>query len=173
MKYSNRLIIRIFLILLVAVLNLKIFYFLFSKLTFYLTYISLFFYKPIISGSNLIINNEILEFVPACIAGSAYFLLVLLILFTKDIKFKKRIYMFLLGSLLILVANIIRLDLLIIIFVSYSKNLFENLHMFFWKVLSSVYVALVWIFLVYKFKVKKIPVYSDILYLTKSLKRRK
>lgn len=173
MKYSNRLIIRILFILLIAIFNLKIFYFLFSKITFYLTYFTLFFYKPVISGNNLVINSEVLNFVPACVAGSAYFLLVLLILLTKDITFKKRIYMFLLGSLLILIANLIRLDILIIIFISYSKEVFSTLHMFFWKILSSIYVALVWIFLVYKFRIKKIPIYSDILYLTKSLKRRK
>ena len=173
MKYSNKLIIRIFLILFVAMFNLKLFYYLFSKLTFYLTYFSLFFYKPVILDNNLLIENEVLEFVPACVAGSAYFLLALLILLTKDINFKKGIYIFVLGSLLILIANIIRLDLLIIIFISYSKDLFSNLHMLFWKILSSIYVALVWIFLVYLFKIKKVPIYSDIIYLTKSLKRSK
>lgn len=173
MKYLCKLTVRIVLALLVAILNTKLIYLIFSKLTFYLTYLSLFFYKPMIFESNLLVNNESLKFVPACTAGSAYVLLILLILLTKDIGFKKRIYMFLLGSFLILVANVMRLDLLIIIFISYSKDLFSSLHMFFWKVLSSIYVALVWIFLVYRFKVKDIPVYSDILYLTKSLKRKK
>lgn len=173
MKYYCKLTLRITLLLLISFFNLKLFYFLFSKLTFYLTYLTLFFYRPIISDSNLLIRNEVLEFIPACVAGSAYFLLALLILLTKDIKLKKGIYMFVLGSLLILIANILRLDLLIVIFVSYSKDLFSSLHMFFWKILSSIYVAFVWIFLVLKFRIKNIPIYSDILYLTKSLKRKK
>lgn len=171
MKYSSKLLIRISLALLISFFGINLFYFIFSKLTFYLTYLTLFFYKPVISGNSFLIGNEVLEFIPACTAASAYFLLILLILLTKDIKFKKMVNIFLLGSLLILIANIIRLDLLIIILISYSKDLFSSLHLFFWKIVSSVYVAFVWIFLVYKFKIKETPIYSDIKYLTKSLKK--
>lgn len=173
MKYVCKLILRIILIVLIAIFNLELFYFLFSKLTFYLTYLSLFFYDIFIKENMFIVNNTVLEFIPACVAGSAYFLLTLLILLTKNINLKKSIKLFLIGSLLILIANIIRLDILVFILINYGNNLFNTLHLFFWKVVSSVYVAFVWIFLVYKFKVKEIPIYSDIIELRKSLKIRK
>lgn len=70
--------------------------------------------------------------------------------------------MFLLGSLIILIANIIRIEALIIILLKGGQNYFETLHLFIWKILSSVFVAGVWIFLIKKFKIKSVPLISDI-----------
>ena len=64
-------------------------------------------------------------------------------------------------QLLILIANIIRIDILIIALVKYSSNLFNTLHLFFWKVLSTIYVVILWIFLTKLFKIKEVPIYSD------------
>ncbi|MBI2673204.1 hypothetical protein HYX19_03010 [Candidatus Woesearchaeota archaeon] len=74
------------------------------------------------------------------------------------------------GILLILLLNIIRIDILIFIFLEYGINWFNNLHLFFWKFLSSIAVVLIWIFLCHKFKIKNIPVYSDFKFLMKEIK---
>ena len=75
--------------------------------------------------------------------------------------------MFLVGSFLILVANIIRIDILAYLLVKNNVNLFLTLHMLTWKLLSGIYVAFVWIFLVKKYDVKGIPLISDFKYLKK------
>src|SRR3989344_1881903 len=77
---------------------------------------------------------------------------------------------FFVGSLLILAMNLIRIDVLIIVLIEKGVNYFETLHLFFWKILSSVYVALVWIFMTYKFKVKEIPVVDDFKTLKKKIR---
>ena len=161
MKYYGNLSLRLVAALLILIFY-KIFYFIFIPLTLWLSYFTLkIFYNPVIQESSIFIEGKQLIFVPACAALSAYILLALLILFTKNIEFKKGVKLFFIGGLLILIMNLIRIDLLIIVLIEKGVNYFETLHLFFWKIVSSIYVALVWIFLVYKFKIKEIPVYSD------------
>jgi len=110
---------------------------------------------------SLIANGTTLEFVRACIATSAYYLLALLILTTKDIGIKKTIKMFIVGSLLIFMMNVLRITLLTLVVLNYGLDWFNAVHMIFWYVISTFYVFLVWIFLIRIYKVKNIPLYSD------------
>ncbi len=161
MKYIPSLITRYLLALFLMIFGLNIIYFIISPLTFKLSYYSLFYYSPILSSENsFIIENNKLNFIPACTAASAYLLLALLVL-TTELKLKKSIKTFLLGSLLILIANIIRIDILIITLIEYGSKAFETVHLFFWKILSTIYVVLLWIFLTKYFKIKEIPIYTD------------
>ena len=147
--------------IILMVFGLKIVYFLISSLTFNLSYYSLFYYNPtLVSEASFIIGNHKLNFISACTAASAYLLLALLTL-TTDLNLKKSIKVFLLGSVLILIANIIRIDILIIALIEFGSRTFNTLHLFFWKVLSTVYVVLLWIFLTKIFKIKNIPIYTD------------
>lgn len=143
--------------------------YIFKPLTLYINYVLLYIvgYNPIISFDSILVGKTTLIFAPACIAVSAYYLLLLLVLFTKCIVFKKRIYCFLLGSLLILILNVIRIFILSLLVINYHQEWFELIHMLFWYAVSGVYVALIWIFLVHKFKIKSIPIYSDLEYLYK------
>jgi len=176
MKYQDKLILRILIIFLVFLLYDHS-YLLFSQLTKYLGYLSLnlFGYGVNLINNNLIVNNQTFALISACIALPAYYLLFFLILITKDIKSKDSVKIFLVGSLLILLMNVIRIDLLIMSFIHLGKNFFDSIHLIFWKFVSGIYVALVWIFLSKKYKIKNIPVYSDLKYLySKSLlKKRK
>ncbi|MEK6922849.1 MAG: pacearchaeosortase [Nanoarchaeota archaeon] len=161
MKYGKRLILRYSIAVIFAIVGIKIIYFIFSPLTFYSSYYSIYYLSPKLIGStSFIINNIKLNFISACTAASAYLLLVLLTL-TTDIKLKKALRVIFAGSLLILIANLIRIDILIIALVKYGSNLFNTLHLFFWKVLSTVFVVILWIFLTKVFKIKEIPIYSD------------
>jgi exosortase/archaeosortase family protein len=153
-----------------------LFYVIFSPLTVFFSFLLLYLlgYSPIlnISSNSIIVYGHTLDFIPACTAASAYFLLVILILLTKNIKILTRIYMFLIGSFLILAINIIRIDILIIILIKYSKVTFETVHLLFWKMLSTIIVALIWITLTFIFKVKTIPVVSDIVHLIKIIRKK-
>jgi exosortase/archaeosortase family protein len=171
MKYIPCLITRLAL----CFVPLSFFYLIFTPLTLYGTYGLLYFYKPIIFGNGFIIKGQIFNLIDACVAGSAYYLIWVLMLLSKDIKSVERIKIVLIGFLLIYLMNIIRVALLIFIAVKFGPNLFEAVHMIFWKFLVGVYVALVWILLVYIFKIKSIPVYSDLKYLYKRslLKKKK
>jgi len=167
MKQIKDIVTRIIIALALLMVRFNIFYFLLSKITLYgsLPLLYLLGYSMDVAGNNVFIDGQSLEFISACVATSAYYLLALLILLTKDIKLKDRLYLMLYGSLLILIMNIIRIDILLYVLVEFGQNWFEKFHIFFWHVVSSIYVALVWIFLSYKFKVEGVPIYSDFKYL--------
>lgn len=138
------------------------FYVLFKPLTLYPSYWILNLFTDATLLSNGIVKDQyFLNFVDACIAASAYFLLALLILFTDGITLRNRIYMFLLCSFMILSFNIFRIEILFYILFNYGTNIFHSIHILFWKFLSTLYVFLTWIFLIKVFNVKAIPVYSD------------
>lgn len=138
------------------------FYTVFRPLTLYPSYwILSFFTDAKLAVTGIITNTYFLNFVDACVAAAAYFLLALLILFTDKIALRNRIYMFILGSFMILSFNILRIEILFYILFNLGSNIFESVHLLFWKFLSTIYVFLTWIFLIKLFKIKSIPVYSD------------
>ena len=161
MEWSKRLLIRYACALIFMIIGLKVIYSIISPLTFKLSYWSLIYYNPvIISQTSFLIEQHKLNFIPACTAASAYLLLILLAL-TTDLPLKKILKTIGFGSLLILIANIVRIDILIITLIESGSQAFETIHLIFWKILSSVYVVLVWIFLTKKLKINNIPIYSD------------
>ncbi|QQG39032.1 MAG: pacearchaeosortase [Candidatus Woesearchaeota archaeon] len=170
MKYEHKLIIRVILLLAIPYF---VFYPIFTPLTIYPSYLILKLagFNPILlSSTKILLSNITLNFIPACIAASAYYLLYLLILLTKDLTLLKSIKLFIYGSLLILIMNIFRIYTVVFILLNYSKNYFDAIHLTFWTIFSSIYVALVWVFLTKKLKIKTIPFYSDAKYLYKKLK---
>lgn len=171
MDYYKKLVIRISLALLLLLVPINIFYFIFLKPTLLLSFITLNAYNPTVISDSLIINNEILRFVPACIATSAYYLLVILILLTKDLKFGKALKLFLVGAFVIFIANIARIDLLVIALLEFGIEWFDRLHLFIWEFLSTIFIAILWIFLTRKFDIKTIPAYSDLRYLMKESRK--
>ena len=118
-----------------------------------------------ILGNSIIVGNNSFNLISSCVALPAYYLLLFLILTTKDISLKKSFLVFFSGIFLILIMNVIRIDLLIIAFVKFGKPWFDYIHIFFWKFVSGVYVAIVWIWLTKKNKINSIPIYDDLKYL--------
>ena len=114
-----------------------------------------------------------LDFIEACIAGSAYFLFSLLVVFTKGINLKKNIKLVGYGFLLILGMNVLRIIILILVLLYAGQNWFDIIHLTFWWFVGGIYIAIVWIFLTKKLKIKTIPVYSDIKELWKSIHKSK
>lgn len=131
-------------------------------LTIYGSKLILFFYSPILRGNTLAISGIQFEFVEACVASLAYFLLWVLVWWTREIQLKIRLKIVFLGFLLIYIANLLRILVLTIIAVSYSFNLFTKLHLLVWNILSGIFVAVIWIILTRKYRIKSIPIYDDI-----------
>jgi len=141
-------------------------------ITIYLSYflLSIIQQNVILNSPYIIINGVTTKFVTACAAVSAYYLLMLLVLLTKDIRPLTRLKMFFLGSLIILIVNTIRVVILLLILSYRNQNLFETVHIAFWMLIGSIIVALTWIYLVKRYKVRSIPVYSDLKYLFQQTK---
>jgi exosortase/archaeosortase family protein len=174
MKYEYKLILRTIIALLIRP---EIFYssFLFVTMAFPYVILKILSYdvQLVFSDSILMVGGTQIQFVEACMATTAYYLLALLILTTKDIGLKKSIKMFLIGALLIFVMNLLRITLLVMAVVNMGLNWFNAIHMLFWYIISTFYVLLIWIFLIRFYKVKNIPIYSDIKYLLSELRKKK
>lgn len=175
MEYHSKLAIRVTIALALGIF-FNMFYNIFSPLTVFLSKITLtaIGLNVIASSKDLLIVNDIpLRFVSSCTAASAYYLLALLVLLTKGISWKKMVLMFITGSMLVLMINITRINILAYILTKFGADWFEYFHLFFWKVVSTAFVAVTWVFLIKTFKVKEIPVYSDIKYIIKLIKKGK
>jgi hypothetical protein len=156
-----------YVIAVLAVLNIGIFYFIFKPLTIWILFpfLTLFFGKVIVIGNILSFNLVSIELISACIAGSAYLLLFILNVLTPKIKLVKRIYLFLLSSAIFLVLNIIRL-LISSALLNSGSSAFSSTHLIFWYT-SIAFVVVIWFVCIRIFKIKEIPIYSDIKLLVK------
>jgi len=150
--------------------GLFIFYFIFTPLTLYSVYflIKIFYPTAIIQNTQIIFNNSNIKLIGACIAGSAYFLLYILN-FTTPMNLKKRVLSLLYSFFLFFIINVLRIFIFSILFTN-NFSLFNILHMVVWYGLSGIIVFIVWILTIKKFKVKNIPVYTDIKKLITNLK---
>ena len=166
---SGNILIRYLIMVLVAIPNFWLFYLVFTPLTIYPVYFIMnFFFDSILIGNVIIINNEIpIEIIKACIAGSAYYLLLVLNLSTPKINLEKRIKMIFLAFSSLLAFNIFRIVLLSTIFLE-GFSIFVIAHQFFWYFISTIFVVLIWFSEVKIFRIKEMPFYSDFKFLYKN-----
>ena len=158
-------------ILLVLAISLPLFYKILTPLTVYSTAGLLKpFYQVLVSGDIIFVSNNLIQIIPACVAGSAYLLLLIFNL-SVSMKAKQRIYSILFSVSILFILNILRIFFLTILFVNNFK-FFDFTHKFFWYVLSTIFVVGIWFLTVYLFKIKQIPAYSDIKYLIKNIKKK-
>ena len=163
-------IIRYFILILVALPNLYIFYAIFTPITLYLVYFLFWiFFEPTIFGNIIFVKFFKIELIGACVAGAAYYLLFILNLSTPGIKPNKRIKMILFSFLTFLIINVLRIFLLSLMFFS-GSSLFDITHQVFWYLGSTLFVVLIWFAEVKLFRIKEIPFYSDLKYLLKKSK---
>ena len=155
-------IIRYSILLVIGIIGTPFFYSIFTFLTIEPVYLLLnIFFNPSLISNIIIINNLPIEIIGACVAGSAYYLLLILNLSMPGIKFGKRIMLLLFSFSLLLILNILRIFLLSVLYVS-QFSLFDITHKLFWYVGSIVFVVGIWFLSVWIFKIKEIPFYSDI-----------
>ena len=171
-KDSNKIlsiIFRYIILLLVAIPNLYLFYLIFTPLTFYPVYILLsIFFGATMDKGIILLRGLNIELIAACIAGSAYYLLLILNLSTPEIFTKKRLKMILFSAGIFLLANILRIFFLSILALS-SSSFFDISHNLSWYVGSTLFVVLIWFSEVKIFKINKIPFYSDLRFLFKKI----
>jgi len=157
------LIVRYLILVLVAIPNLWLFYLVFTPLTAYPVYwlLGLFYDTSLLNNNIILVNHTIsIELVRACIAGSAYYLLLILNLSTPEIKVKKRIKMIALSFFVFFIVNILRIFSLSLVAVA-GSSFFDITHTIFWYALSTVFVVAIWFAEVRIFRIKEIPFYSD------------
>ena len=128
MKYEKRLLLRILVLILITLL-FNLFYTIFYWPTISISYFILKFFIPILEvnyfNHYLKFGFTQLNFINACVAGSAYYLWSLLVLFTKDLG--KRVWkLWSYGILLILSMNILRIIILIGYLYNLTKGKNEN-----------------------------------------------
>jgi hypothetical protein len=114
---------RYLILLFIALPNFWIFYALFTPLTIYFVNLTLsIFFETFRAGSTIILDGRIsIEIIPACIAGSAYYLLLILNLSIAKINLKTRINMILLSFVAFFFINVIRIFILSTILLSNFK----------------------------------------------------
>jgi len=163
--------IRYLILILVAIPGLSLFYFIFKPLTLYPSFFLLnLFYDANLLHTTIFIGNlftgEVvsLEIINACIAGSAYYLLLILNLAIPNIKVKNRIKMLVFAFFSFLIINLIRIFVLSILAVS-GSSIFDVTHKVFWYVFSIIFVVGIWFLEVKLFEIKEVPFYSDLAFL--------
>lgn len=174
-KEAGFLIMRYVILILLALPNLFIFYAIATPLTVYPVYYIL--HKVydaqllIPDGlsfwhgdyANLVVTiffkGYYAEIIGACVAGAAYYLLLILNL-TTPMSPGKRIksLAFMFSSFLIL--NILRIAIFAKLFFQGYKY-FDITHILTWYIGSTLLVVLVWFSNVFLFKIRDIPVYTD------------
>lgn len=151
-------------LLLLAIPNLYLFYYAFTPLTIYPVFSLLnLVTNTALVGNTYILNGFSITIIDACIAGSAYYLLLLLN-FSVPMNFKKRILSitFSLGSFLAL--NILRIFIFSVLLIT-SFQFFDITHRLFWYLVSAIIVFLVWLLTIKLFRIKEIPFHADLKYL--------
>lgn len=165
------LIFRYIILVLLALGNLWLFYFIFTPLTVYSVFILLNLFFPVaLSGITINFNGISIQLIKACIAGSAYYLLLILNL-TTPLKLKTRVLSILFSVLSLLIINIIRIFIFSIILIE-SFSFFNTAHMIFWYFLSSLIVFGIWLLTIKIYEIREIPVYSDIKFLYSKIKKK-
>jgi exosortase/archaeosortase family protein len=166
---------RYLILILVAIPNLYLFYFILTPLTIYPVYFlfNLFFDTSLINNTILIVGKCPIELVNACIAGSAYYLLLILNLSIPRINIKERLTMISFSFSLLLIINLLRIFILGLMSSFSDLLLFDITHKLFWYLLSTIFVAGIWFLEVKLFRITEIPFYSDIkdLYNNSNIKR--
>ncbi len=160
---------RYLFLLLLAFPNLQLLYAIFTPLTIYPVYFFLkLFFSVSLSNNIIILNGFTIQLVKACIAGSAYYLLLILNL-TTPMPLKKRLPAIFFSLSCFLLINIARIFLFSILFLQ-SFSIFSLTHLVFWYFLSSAIVFAIWFAEIKLFKIYEIPVYSDIKFLCSKIK---
>ncbi|MBM3232685.1 pacearchaeosortase [Candidatus Pacearchaeota archaeon] len=168
------LVIRYDILLIISLTQHWLLYEIFTPLTLYpLFWIISIFTKAMILPLTSTIETSGLTFslVPACVAGSAYYLLLILNLTTK-MTFTQRLKSILFILTTFYVLNLIRL--LVFVFLYSSTVPFtDSLHIITWYIVSILFVVGIWFYNVYLFKIGGLPIVDDFSDLWNAIKNRK
>lgn len=171
-KQLKDIFVRYLILLLIGLPNLFLFYFLFGPLTIYPVYFILKILFDVSLYGNILYFADYpsVQIINACIAGAAYYLLLILNLSTPKIKIEKRMKLIFYSFISLLALNISRILILTILFTS-KFAFFDLTHKLFWYSLSIVFVVGIWFAQVKIYKIKEIPFYSDLKFIHRLSKK--
>ncbi|MBS3098778.1 pacearchaeosortase [Candidatus Pacearchaeota archaeon] len=165
---------RYFTLLIFGMGNLKIFYLIFTPLTVYPV---LWLLKLLDANTSLLEGNLLFfegiyaQIISACVAGAAYYLMLILNLSTP-MKKEQRIASVLFLFITFLVINILRIFVFVLLAVS-GFYYFDLVHKFVWYFGSTVMLVAIWFVNVWKFKINSIPIYNDFREIFRDMTKRK
>ena len=173
-KQSKRIIgmfARYFALLLIGSGNLYVIYAILTPLTVRVTTAVVSIFTPTTLVGNLIGTAGVtIEIIPACVAGAAFYLLLILTLSTPNVKPITRTKAILTAIAILFALNITRILILIPLI---KSNYFQTIHWLTWHVASTIFVVATWLVIIKIYKIKSIPIYSDIKYLSNTIKNPK
>ena len=173
LKKTKTLILRYITLLIIGFPNLFLFYYIFTPLTVYpVLFVLKFFSEAILlSQTEIYFNSILLEIIPACVAGSAYYFLLILNL-TTPMNSKQRIISLLFMFLTFLLINILRIVSFSLLYVN-GFSFFDLTHKITWYFGSTILLIIVWFANVKLLKITSIPIKTDFQYLYKNIKPKK
>ncbi len=173
LKEALGLLARYVFLLIFPLLQLAPLYMLFTPLTLYpvLLLTKIFYPHVAHEGILLIINTTTIMLVEACIAGAAYYLLLILA-FATPLPWKKRLRVLVFLWLSFLLLNILRITLFIILFVV-GFSYFDLAHRWVWYLGSTFVVVGIWFAAVKIYAIKNIPFFTDIKALVKNTRTKR
>jgi hypothetical protein len=170
-KHISKILLR-YLITLILAINIKYLYIILSIPTIFLSSLFLYpFYNLEVYYLEriIVVDSSIFNLVEACIAGSAYVLLITLNLATPMNPGKRlKSLAFLILSFLAL--NSIRIPLFAALYIG-GFRYFNFSHYLFWYLGSTVIVILLWFLSIRLFRIYNIPLYTDIKALVRELRK--
>lgn len=167
------LILLVLVILLLLPFSNPIIYTILTPLTIYpAIFLLKFFVNVSLMSPFLILGGKtLIEIVPACIAGAAYMLLLILNL-SVPMKIKNRIQTLLLSIIILLVFNILRIFGFSLLYHNLVPGI-DLTHKIFWYGISTIFIIGIWFLMVKIYKIKEIPFYTDIKYMLKEIRNNK
>ncbi len=165
--------IRYFLLIIISLGNFWIIYktFTFPTITLSYFFIHLIYPLSLLEGNTIQYSSKLLAIIAPCVAGAAYFLLLLLNLGTS-MPLKTRIKSLVFLILTFFLINILRIVLFAVLFARNYLYL-DLLHSITWHFLSIFIVIILWFINIRLFNIKQIPFYSDLKYLYSLINNKK
>ena len=153
--------IRYFFIIFLGLFGISAIYSFFTPLTVYPSFKILSLFYPLsLDGNSFVFGHAIINIIPACIAGAAYYLLFILN-FASPMPPKQRLTSLLFILSLFLALNIIRLAVFTSLFLN-GFAYFDLAHKFAWYAGSTILVVAIWFANVWLFNIKAIPACTDL-----------
>lgn len=150
-----------YIFLLLLGVNIAIIYLIMTPLTVYPAYFAfkILYNATLYADAVIGFKGYFAHIVEACVAGAAYYFLLILNL-TTPMSIRQRIKSISFLILSFYVLNVARIILFGTLFYK-GFQYFDFTHLWTWYLGSTLFVVVLWFFNVYLFKIKSIPVYSD------------
>lgn len=162
-----------YLLLLIIGINFSLIYKIFTPITASLSslILKLFYPDAILQETIILLKNHTITLIPACIAGAAYYLFLLLNLSTPmSLTSRIKSLFFLIFSFLFI--NVLRIVLFAVLFVQ-DYTYISFTHQIAWYGGSTILVILLWFVNIKMFSIKSIPFISDLKSMISDIKNKK